>query len=202
MPYYNFFQQGSAKCLLAVVACLSVSQVLAYEAAHVHGEATLMVAIEGDALEMQLVLPALDVLGFAHGGLSSQAASTASTLTKNELTQVELAQQKLRDTAALFDFESGGCALVDSSVDFSAVLEPGAEHGHSEHEHSDHHSTQHAEVQAGYRFSCQSTKSIELEVNVFSVFPSVEKVQAVYVLDHAQGSVSLSSERRQLIMGE
>ena len=102
--------------------------------AHEHGHSALNVAIEGDRVEMELIAPGADIVGFEH------EASTAE-----DKAAVEQAEAMLGEPLSLFGFAgAAGCV-----VEIAAVEIEGEEH-HDEHDdeaHADeeHHDEEHAE---------------------------------------------------------
>ncbi|MBV2097249.1 MAG: DUF2796 domain-containing protein, partial [Candidatus Thiodiazotropha sp.] len=87
--------------------------------AHVHGEAELLIAIEGDALEIEFRSPAMNIVGFEH-----QPADKA------QMEAVEAAIGTLKQAELVFGIPSGAkCEPVAIEVE-----SPLAEHAeHAEH---------------------------------------------------------------------
>lgn len=91
---------------------------------HSHGQAQLQVALEPPRVELMLVSPAANLVGFEH-------------LPRSEAQRREI--ETVRDWLGSNPLvESGqGCRLVNSEVS-DGFGEAGAEHGHHDH-HADHH---------------------------------------------------------------
>ena len=111
--------------------------------AHVHDVAELTLATNGTALEISLIAPAINIVGF-----ESEAASAA------QLEAVASARTQLTDTGTLFRFTGAACTLQNVSIDLSAVApsstEPSSQAHHDDLD--DHHSHHHGEDR-GYHAS-------------------------------------------------
>jgi hypothetical protein len=164
------------------------------QAAHIHGEAELTVALEGESLEIGFSSPAMNLVGFEH------AATTPV-----QIANVERAEATLKSAEGLFEIKGGKCKLKRSMVDVSAVLEKEEKEGeHHEHEHEHKHDhehdeheendqTRHSEISASYQFECkQVVKLSGIATTLFERFPGIEKLQAMWVTDSLQGSALLT----------
>src|SRR5690606_30969246 len=120
---------------------------------HVHGQGTLAVAIEGNNVQMELVAPGMDIVGFEH------EADTA-----RQKRAVTAALADLREPLQLFELpDTAGCAVT--SVDVELVAEEHA-HDHSvadaekveeTHDEDNHHS----EFRATYALTCVDAAQIK-----------------------------------------
>lgn len=155
---------GWAAALWLTVAAHAAAAAEREHAAHVHGVARLDIAQEGGTVEMELVAPGADIVGFEHAPES--AADKAA---------VKTAAAALENGAGLFAFPpQARCRLDDAEVR-SDLLEhdgdEGEESGHSEEGESD----EHAEFQARYRFQCERPDdATHLDLSFFELFPSAE----------------------------
>lgn len=104
---------------------------LAEQKAHEHGHAALNVAIEDTEIEMELIAPGADIVGFEH-----------APDTDADRAAVDAAVAVFQK--GLFEFDANaGCALEAVGV-YSALL-PGGEPVHSgEHHHDEDHKDEHA----------------------------------------------------------
>ena len=153
------------------------------EGAHQHGLAEVMLALEGDSIDLSLESPAANIVGFEH---------VASTPEQRGL--VDEARTILKTPERLFTFLGTACELKALDIDVSAVLVD-EEHGHhhSDHDKSKHET--HSEVSANYRFYCeQGSRLTAITLNFFEHFPGIEILKAVWVTDKHQGSIELSGE--------
>ena len=101
--------------------------------AHEHGHSALNVAIEGGQVEMELIAPGADIVGFEHEAKSAEDKAT-----------VEQAEATLGEPLALFGFaDAAGCVVDAAAVEIEG--EEHDEHGDEAHADEEHHEDEHAE---------------------------------------------------------
>ncbi len=158
-------------------------------------------SIEERRVEIQLESPAANIVGF-----ESKAESP------EQQQMVTRAREKLQAEQPLFTFTGATCHRERVAVDVSGVMaEAEGEHeahapgeADSESHHApdkDHdgesHETHHSEIVANYRFQCDDTAGLSrITVNVFDVFPGIERMQAMWVTPARQGATQLSTQHR------
>lgn len=185
--------------------------------AHVHGEAQLQIAQEGSSLEIMFESPAANIVGFEHIAKSD-----------NEKQAVKQAQGKLSSVNDLFAIEGGDCSVTSTEVDIAGLIQSKGSHQHDKHKHHDHaenkaehkdhkghdHGThhephhenehkkqhsEHADIEAHYVFTCAKAEELKaVTVTLFEQFRSVEKINAQWVSENAQGSDTLKSDANKL----
>lgn len=138
--------------------------------AHEHGVGRLNVAIEGRTVEMELMSPGADIVGFEH------EAETAA-----DKAAVERAVSVLQRGENLFVFPSeADCGLAESEVETETDdHEDDKEHEHAEKETDD---GEHGEFHARYRFECGNPNDLtHVDVKLFEAFPTAREldVQAI-----------------------
>ncbi|MDC9724726.1 MAG: DUF2796 domain-containing protein [Gammaproteobacteria bacterium] len=154
--------------------------------AHVHGLSELTLAIEGNMLEIQLKSPAMNLLGFEHKAHS-----------KDDIASVENVLLQLSEAELLFSFSDGHCALTDSDIDVSSVLDSDDTHGHEAEHHDHENEDNHSDIIAHYHYNCESVANLSsITVALFDVFPGIEKIQAQWITEKQQGGQTLSTEKR------
>lgn len=162
--------------------------------AHEHGHSVLNVAIEDDRIEMELMAPGMDIVGFEH-----------APETDEDQAAVEEAEAALRDPLALFVLpEDAGCVIETAAVQLEAGDEPEGEHaeegehsgesGHEEHaEHED--AEPHAEFHAEYAITCASPADLGgIEFAFFDRFPGAEEIEVTVVTEHGQTSYEVERD--------
>lgn len=153
----------------------SPSVVHAQAQAHEHGVGHLNLAIEGQVLEVELMAPGADVVGFEHA---------ATTLEQKAAIQKAVA--KLKDGATLFRLpKAANCRLEEAEVE-STQLE---EDHHDEHGagHKDH-----AEFHAHYHFDCADMGAVtHVEIGYFQAFPAARELEVQYITPRGQGAAKL-----------
>ncbi|MGE8362842.1 DUF2796 domain-containing protein [Pseudomonas sp.] len=140
--------------------------------AHEHGVAQLNAVLDGQTLELELVSPAMNLVGFEH------AASSDADKAK-----VASARALLEKPQALFGLAAGNCST--SKQELESPLFEGAKHSH-EGEHSDIH--------AHYQLDCKQANALkQLDLgNLFKHFPATEKVQVQLIGPNGQQGVELT----------
>ena len=196
----------AAALWLAVAANTAIA---AEHTAHVHGVTKLNVAIEGETVEMELIAPGADIVGFEHAPESPQdkAAVTAAVAA-------------LRDGAGLFVFpREASCRLLEADVESGLLADDHAgeekhgneqEHGeekeaHGEEdeahgeEHEAHGEEVHAEFHAQYRFSCARPDRLNhMDVRFFERFPSGGEIEVQTISPRGQSAQELTATSMRL----
>jgi hypothetical protein len=153
--------------------------------AHEHGVGAMNIAIQGNEVEIELELPADNVVGFEH------EARTAA-----EKKRVQNAAAKLKKAANVVVLPEGAaCKLKETEIK-SALLENHDEYGHKDN-HDDHGKSEkhddgdeHSEFAIHYHFECAKTALISiLDISLFKHFPSTYKLRVQYITPNGQGVV-------------
>ncbi|MES9925746.1 MAG: DUF2796 domain-containing protein [Candidatus Thiodiazotropha endolucinida] len=147
--------------------------------AHIHGEAQLLLAMEDNTLEMELLSPAMNIVGFEH-----QPENEAQTRA------VESAIDALNQTGRIFSFpDTAKCDSV--SVEVVSPLTENDQHDHEEEAHS--------EFKAHYLFRCAEISRLErIEVQLFSAFPGIEVIEVQSISKRGQRKLDLTPEHNTL----
>lgn len=132
---------------------------------HSHGEGELKIAIEGNAIAMELRLPGADAVGFERLPTSQQESSA-----------VALAIALLEDPEQiLVPSATAGCRLENASARFETKASEDAGH---------------TEFSAAYRYSCSNIDALEhlSFAGFFEHFPNTSEIEILVVSDY--GSVA------------
>jgi len=204
-------------CLMTVLCLSGVSHAAGV---HVHGQGQLQVALEGEALDILLTIPAMDMVGFEHPP-SSGAQKKA----------VIAAQQRLQDAAAVVLLPAeAGCKLGSVAVDSELLKDSDhkghkdhahrrdshshdsqSHHGHRhkhEHKHDHHHKADaqqhddhfHADFSASYHYQCSQPGALSmLTMVLLKDFPALS-LKAELVSDRGVRSDTLTAETPQLAL--
>ena len=178
--------------------------------AHVHGLSELTIAMDTKTIELQLISPAMNLVGFEYKASSKQ-----------DIAAVKQAELLLEQQDSLFLIAGGDCEHLSTSIDSDGLLEAGAHedqekhddhHDHEKHDdhddhekHDDHgkhddHSEHdqgetHSEMVASYSFTCKDTSKLSsIKVALFASFPGIHKVNTLWVTPSKQGSSMLSAK--------
>ena len=175
------------KSTLVSLAIACSTPAIAQQSAHVHGFASINLAIDDEELQIEFVSPAESIVGFEY------EPSTAA-----ERKAVADAIALLRNPAKLFALPaSAGCELHEVEAERHAEGEHD-EHEHDEHakhdehegEHDEHakHDDEHAheeseegeshsEFHAHYHFDCAKPVIAEIGLPLFETWPRIEEVR-------------------------
>lgn len=148
--------------------------------AHEHGVATLDLVLEDGILQVDLLSPAMNLLGFEH-----QPNSDADRLKVAEL------RGALAKPQALFGLPQD-CRLEKHEL--ASPLFDAPAHQHEDKHHGEHEG--HNDVLASYRFDCSKAKALaSLDFSqLFSRYPGTESIQVQLVGPNGQQGVELSAK--------
>ena len=146
---------------LAFVAAPAIA-----EEAHEHGHAELMLVIEGNAGELEIEIPAIDVVGFER-----EAAND------DEQAAVAAALETLGDFAGLFELTAkAGCSASESEAEFEIEGDHAAFHAH-------------------YELACDKGADVSsLKTMAFEAFSSLEEIDVSVVTDSTQAGGELEAD--------
>ena len=177
----------------ALLLCGGVTQA----GPHVHGAAELMLAAEGNKIEIILNVPAMSVVGF-----ESQVVSAAQQQAVSD------ADALLRNPDQLFSLRGGQCVLEDTQVDFSAITDvalDAEEDHHTDDEHADHEQPAHEEavvdedhsdISVQYHFNCDNSAALEqLSFGSDGLPFDLEQINIMWVSESGQGGAEVSINR-------
>lgn len=148
--------------------------------AHIHGLSEMSIAIEKQRLVIELVSPAVDLVGFEH------RAKTAENIK-----QVHELEKQLSQHNEVFSLTGGGCRLISKLIDLSNLKNTLDNHKH----HNEEKINNHGEVIANYNYHCEKASELSLiTVKVFNLFPSVKEIQAMWITEIHQGAELLNAK--------
>ena len=160
--------------------------------AHEHGVGRLNAVLDGQALELELDSPAMNLVGFEH------VATTAADKAK-----VAAARKQLENPVALFSLpKAAGCVV--SSQELNSPLfgdKPEADHDDDDdHDHDakdgahEHHHN-HSEIHAHYQFTCATPTALSnLDLTqVLKTFPATQKIQVQLIGPSGQQGVDATA---------
>lgn len=180
--------------LFLVSLCVNVKADI--HRAHVHGVATLTLALENEVLEIQFESPAASLVGFEHKAVSLQ-----------EKQAIKQMQSLLKSPELLFEFTGAKCQSKEATIDLSGGMASEEKehdhHGHHHHKKENHHDhakekdhDSHSEIKASYLFSCQQSQNLtSVSIALFKQFPGIEKINAMWITNIRQDSAVLSADK-------
>ena len=170
--------------------------------AHEHGHSALNIAIEGDRIEMELIAPGADIVGFEHEAESAEDKAA-----------VERAEATLGEPLSLFVFSTdAGCSVESASVeiegeehhddhgDAAHAEEEHHDHGdeaHAEHDHDEHEAeAAHNEFHAAYALTCSAPDGLDAIdfAAFFDSFAGAEEVEVTVISEKGQSSYEVERD--------
>ncbi|MDR6580630.1 DUF2796 domain-containing protein [Pseudomonas extremaustralis] len=159
--------------------------------AHEHGVGRLNAVLDGQALELELDSPAMNLVGFEH------AATSAADKAK-----VAAARKQLENPLALFNLpKAAGCEI--STQELNSPLfgdKPEADHDddddHDAKDGAHEHHHDHSEIHAHYQFTCATPTALSnLDLTqVFKTFPATQKIQVQLIGPSGQQGVEATPQ--------
>ncbi|WLH67919.1 DUF2796 domain-containing protein [Pseudomonas sp. FP2309] len=160
--------------------------------AHEHGVGRLNAVLDGQALELELDSPAMNLVGFEH------AATSAADKAK-----VAATRKLLENPAALFNLpKAAGCVVSTQELN-SPLFGDKPEADHDEDDDHDHdakdgaheHHHDHSEIHAHYQFTCATPTALSnLDLSqVFKTFPATQKIQVQLIGPSGQQGVDATA---------
>ncbi|MEM9014038.1 MAG: DUF2796 domain-containing protein [Pseudomonadota bacterium] len=166
--------------------------------AHTHGAWELFAALDGSKLSLTAKGPLVDVLGFEY-----------APKTNEERQSVEALVNRLETPEVMIALDGRGQCALSSPV---AVSLPDGFLGENEHDGDDDHTEQHHhdadhadpdihanDLEISYQFECDAPKRLgSITVSAFEAFPSIERVDSVFLSGTAQAAERLSPDAQTL----
>jgi hypothetical protein len=202
-------KSASFRCLsasAAIVFMFSLPAPLAAEErhghAHQHGISKMKLAVDGTGLEMEIVSPGSDIVGFEHppaNAADRQAIAKAAAI--------------FRDAAKVFAFPAGaGCRLISTEVEApSGSGDDHDKHDEEKHGHDKHHDEKnhnakdakeddhHSEFHSHYRYACGNPgKLTHIDVKLFDRFPRAREIEVEAITPSGQFARELTPSSARL----
>ena len=156
--------------------------------AHVHGEADVTIALIGSSLEIELISPAHNLVGFEY-----------EARTPAEIAEVKQTESVLVDPSRMFQLKGAECNFSNMSINSGSLLKN--EDNHHDHGHSHHHSEseenkvdKHSNFKVKYNISCGSDsfpKSIKFLL--FKHFKNLDSINVKWISENSQGAKRLTA---------
>ena len=180
----SFARFASLLSLLAAASLPSAAHAQHTHGAHEHGAAELTVALDGQALVIELISPLDNRDGFEHAPANdTQRAALAE------------AGRLLSDAEAMFALTAAAAcrfeqADIESSWTMAAVV-PAA--GHANAAHAPPARGEHEEVVVSYRYTCLQPAALQgIDVRAFARFPRLREIRVEHATARGQGAAVLT----------
>jgi hypothetical protein len=163
-----------------IIAAIAFQTAVLQAGPHVHGEAELTIAMENTSVQIQLIAPASDVVGFEHQPTTSE-----------ELKNFADAKDALSQASGLFVMTGGRCEIFDVEINMSGAVG-------EQHDAHEHHAV-HNNITASYDFRCVSLDELsKIEINVFDMFPAILRINSIWINERSQGTQVTTKAARQI----
>ena len=170
--------------MISVVAAEETRQVDKHE----HGVGELNIAVEGNAMNLEFMIPGADIVGFEYEAKSD-----------SDIALVNTALSKFQDFENIFTLSSSGnCNLVDAEIEINQGDEHEDEHeDEDEHDHEDEHEEEaHNEFVAHYSFTCGNVKEIDrIDFPYFTTFPNSGELEIQFVSEVGSTSFEVEGDK-------
>lgn len=152
--------------------------------AHVHGQGTLNIAVEGGIVAMAFAAPGADIVGFEHAATSDEDRAA-----------IAAGKAKLADPLALFVVPgAAGCTAQIAEV---VLVTEGDARGHD-----DHAGAEHNEFRAAYRLGCADAAAITaIEFAYFDAFPNAEELDIQMITGKGSTGFEVTRDQPTLDLG-
>ncbi len=173
---------------LASVAILIALPALAEQAEHrqlgphVHGQGTLDIAVEGKKIEMELVVPGMDIVGFEH-----------VPSTDEQKAAVEKAKAKLTDVLSVFKLPTA----ANCKADAASVENRKETHQPGEKDDDDKPGEpEHSEFHATWTITCEAPESVTgIETVYFANFAGAQLLNVNVTTSKGQTQAQMTRDK-------
>ena len=154
---------------------------------HVHGDVNLNIVKDNSQLEIDLISPSVNIIGFEHAASSNE-----------ERMVLEKANNLLVQHELIFSFQDEPCKHSETVVVQSGPTEKNkVEPDHHDHHHA-HKKDPHSDFEVQYRYEC-SEELYSLLVNLADYFSGVSQINVRWIKDGLQGGATLNAAEREII---
>jgi hypothetical protein len=181
---------------------------------HEHGAANVMMAMEGEKLQLQFEVPSDSLVGFEYSPEKEndrQLFASAITMLSAPLNlfnipdEAECISVGIKVSQTLF---SGEGKHHDGDHDEHGHDEDKKEKDHDEdhdhdkkEDHDEHGEEVHSEFHASYLFNCHHADDLDsVQTKLMSVFPRIKEIRVQWIVEDRQGAMELE-EKDGLIRG-
>ena len=197
MGFHHYARTLLTSGMVMLASAAQTEDVLRELGPHVHGIGSLAVAIEGNNIQMELIAPGMDIVGFEH------EADTA-----RQRRAVKAALADLKEPLNLFQLpEPAGCAVT--SADVELVVED-REHIHSAREaeevdetdgheeaKADDDDNHHSEFRAIYAFTCVDAAQVQsINFRFFDRFHDAHDLNVTFIDADGEAAFAVSRNFR------
>lgn len=153
--------------------------------AHVHGAATLQVAVDTKVLTLNFSSPLDNLLGFEHKARN-----------QTEVKQVQNMINQFYKTSLFVPSKAAQCKL--QTVNLESLVIKKKPQAASTKQHAHEEETGHADLDAELVYLCNDVKNLrDLQVNLFKAFPNLHQLKVEIVSARGQSAAKLTPKNNQ-----
>lgn len=162
--------------------------------AHVHGVSTVEIAVEHGKVEINLLSPGMDIVGFEYEATSAEDKDAVEAAIRTMLLPENIVSLP----------EAAGCRLTEVLAHLHGGDHEHEEHaegddhdheeGHAEDDHDDHaDEAQHSEFHVSYAFACEDDDALTtITFPFFDQFGNAQEIEAQYVTETGAGQAEIT----------
>ena len=157
--------------------------------AHVHGVTVAEIAVEHGVIEISLLSPGMDIVGFEYEATSAEDKDAVETAIRHFLVPEDIVILP----------EAAGCRLTEVRAHLNSN-DHDHDHDHGE-EHADHihekpaDGAGHSEFRISYAYACDDEEALtSIGFPFFERFENAQEIDARYVTETRAGSAELSRD--------
>ena len=178
--------------------------------AHVHGVSTLELAVEDSTLEINLLSPGADIVGFEYVAEREadkdaiEAAIRTMLMPENIVTLPEAAGCRLTEVVAHLhagEHDHDDMDEHEDDHDHEHDKDDHAEDADHEHDHDHDEGAGHSEFHVSYVFDCAAPEALTtIGFPFFEAFDNAQEIEAQYVTDAGAGSAEIGRDDAELTL--
>ena len=182
--------------LLSALVSTSAAEETRQVDKHEHGVGELNIAIEGNSMDLEFMIPGADIVGFEY-------------IAKSDVDRalVDDALIKFDEFSKIFSIpNASNCNLIKAEVSINQGEEHEDEYDHDEHDdhdnhaehddHDEHEEEAHNEFIAHYSFSCGNIKEIDrINFPYFTTFPNSGELEIQFVSELGSTSFEVEGDK-------
>jgi hypothetical protein len=174
--------------------------------AHEHGHATMNIAFSGHQVEIELLSPAMNLVGFEH----QPSSETDHKVVDQAIAQLRQPLMLLRpDTGCEVEKLAITSELLEDNDGHEEHIEhaehdhdkhANEKHGHDDHgkhddDHAEHGEGAHSDFEISFSYHCDAPNELTTinAAGLFRAFPGIEELDVQWISDRAQSAVELSA---------
>lgn len=165
-------------CLLVMACLLPVPALAGHPGAHVHGAASLQVAVDGNTLSLQLETPLANLVGFEHAPRTAQQKQALRAMA-----------DRLRQAGEMFTpTPAARCTTVSVELESPLLQSSSPAEGDG-----------HADLDGSFVFRCENAAALrDIEVGLFASFPKLRRIDVQVAGPRGQSATRLSPQQRRI----